>query len=87
MALDEEETTFLDFETRSDFSKSINFVIESIEQIPHRYLHRISVMKSDHPEWQITFSTKSIKRHEIERIDDYRKILKEVWGYEDFRDL
>lgn len=87
MALDEEETTFLDFETRSDFSKSINFVIESIEQIPHRYLHRISVMKSDHPEWQISFSTKSIKRHEIERIDDYRKILKEVWGYEDFRDL
>lgn len=87
IALDAEETTFLDFQISHDFSRSINFIIDSIEQIPHRYLHRISVMQSQYPNWKISFSTQSIKRHDIERIDEYRQILHDVWGYDDFRDL
>lgn len=87
MALDEEETAFLDFEIEQDYSNSVNFVIESLDQIPHRYIHRISVMKELHPDWEVYFSTQSIKRNDIERLDEYRQILKKVWGYDDFRDL
>lgn len=87
ITLDEEELNFLDFEIKKDFSDEVNFIIGSMDQIPNKYIQRISILKSLNPSWKITFSIESIKRQHIERIDDYRSILKDVWGYNDFRDL
>ncbi|WP_243198115.1 DEAD/DEAH box helicase [Weissella diestrammenae] len=85
--LDEEEILFLDFVSENNLNNSVNFIIDSFEQMPHRYTERIQVLKKLHPNLNITFSTPSIKRQSIDKLEDYRKILENVWGYSKFREL
>ncbi|KRN93013.1 helicase-related protein [Pediococcus stilesii] len=87
VALDEEETRFLDFELGHDFLEPVNFVVDSVDHVPHKYLERIAVLKMLNPELVVTFSTQSIKREQIKHLNEYRNILKRVWDYDDFRDL
>lgn len=88
--LSEDEIPFLDMETSIlNGSNQTIFVLSlsgSPESLPNHYLERLNIL-SLQSGVRFIFETHSLKRQVIENRDDYLKILKEVYGYDNFRDI
>ncbi len=67
--------------------KHILFILSgSVEDLPNNYLHRLSILNNISGV-SFYFTTLSIRRKVIDNEGDYKKILKNVYGYEHFRDI
>jgi ATP-dependent DNA helicase RecQ len=85
--LNDDELSFLDYVVTESFDMPVSFMVESLEDLPHNYLQRVSLLIELHPEISFNFVVQSIKRKYIERLPEYEEILQEVWGYPGFRDI
>lgn len=88
--LSDDEIPFLDLivdVTSNKEIKNVLFVLSgSDELLPNNYLSRINILTTL-SEINIYFSTLSIKRKVIENEPEYLKILKEVYGYDNFKEI
>lgn len=89
--LGDDELPFLDLtenllEDQSCLRK-LSFILPySDKELPFHYNNRISIIK-DLCSVQITFTTTSLRRQNISRQADYKKVLHESFGYTDFKEI
>lgn len=88
--LSDDEIPFLDLEEdilNKTVSKNIVLVLSgSAENLPHRYLERLSILVKQ-SKINLFFATLSIKRQIISNEQEYLKILSDVYGYNNFREI
>ncbi|URZ08473.1 DEAD/DEAH box helicase [Clostridium felsineum] len=88
--LSEDEIPFLDLETEilSDNSKhNIVLVLSgSSDSLPNRYLERLNIL-SKLKDINIFFDMLSIRRQIIKNEESYVKILKDVYGYDSYKEI
>lgn len=88
--LSEDEIPFLDLETEilNDNSKhNIVLVLSgSSDSLPNRYLERLNIL-SKLKDINLFFDTLSIRRQVIQNEESYVKILKDVYGYDSYREI
>lgn len=88
--LSEDEIPFLDLESdilNRTSSDNIVFVLPSSQDyLPHKYLERIDIL-SRIREVKFYFTSLSIRRQIIENESSYLKILNDVFGYSEFREI
>ena len=88
--LSEDEIPFLDLESEilnGKANENIIFVLPSSQDfLPHQYLERIGIL-SKIKEIKFYFTSLSIRRQIIEQEPFYLKILKDVFGYNEFREI
>lgn len=88
--LSEDEIPFLDLQ--SDILKGTNrpnivlVFSEAADTLPNRYLERLNII-SQLVEVNLYFTTLSVKRELIENERAYTKILKDVYGYDSYREI
>lgn len=90
LELSDDEIPFLDLELEmlnNTGKTNIAFVLSgSPDKLPNRYLERLNII-SKIIDINFYFTTSSIKRQIIENEEAYREILKDVYGYDVFRDI
>src|SRR5699024_7679229 len=88
--LSEDEIPFLDMTleiTSGKKTKDVLFILSgSSELLPNNYLTRINIL-SELTNIKFYFTTLSIKRKVIKNEDSYVKLLKEVYGYEAYKEI
>lgn len=88
--LSEDEIPFLDLtlDIRSNRQKkNVLFVLSgSSDLLPNNYLNRINIL-SQLTDIKFYFTTLSIKRKVIQNEDAYVKLLKEVYGYDNYKEI
>lgn len=88
--LSEDELPFLDLETEilnDNSKKNIIFILSGPkEDLPNRYLERLSVLLTL-KNFNLFFDTVSIRRLTIRNEKSYLRILKDVYGYDSFKEI
>lgn len=93
LELTDDETVFLDLtyylQEHKLYRRTVQILIMiDVHQLPNRYLQRTKVLQSIYGDSiQFVFTKKTIESSVIPNYDDYRGILTDYWGYDDFRDL
>lgn len=88
--LSEDEIPFLDLETEilnGNSKPNIVLILSgSTDSLPNRYLERLNIL-SQLKDINLFFTTLSIRRQVIENEESYIKILKDVYGYDNYREI
>src|SRR5690606_13829766 len=88
--LSDDELPFLDLIMNTiskDKTKNVLCILSGTDElIPNNYLSRINIL-TNISDIKIFFTTLSIKRKVIENELAYKKILKEIYGYENFKEI
>lgn len=88
--LSDDEIPFLDLQEEminNENNGNIVFVLSgSLNKLPNNYLERINILKKM-SNTNFFFTTLSIKRQFIDNENQYVKVLKDVYGHDDFRDI
>ncbi|HDU8540409.1 TPA: ATP-dependent DNA helicase RecQ [Enterococcus faecalis] len=88
--LSEDELPFLDMEEKileNDRDQNILLVLSgNPESLPNRYLERLNILDKI-SSINIFFATQSIRRQVIENEEAYIKVLKDVYGYDTYRNI
>lgn len=91
--LSDNETTLLDFtlnllDGNIDNKNIAIIVMSNIEELPNRYLERISLLKDlFKTKLNIFFARKKLNICDQDKLKKYESLLKKYWGYDRFRDL
>lgn len=88
--LSEDEIPFLDLQTEilnDDSKHNIVLVLSGpSDSLPNRYLERLNIL-SKLKDIKLFFDTLSIRRQVIQNEESYVKILKDVYGYDSYREI
>ncbi|TWT25302.1 DEAD/DEAH box helicase [Planomicrobium sp. CPCC 101110] len=88
--LSDDELPFLDLIMNTiskDKTKNVLCILSGTDElIPNNYLSRINIL-TNISDFKFFFTTLSIKRKVIENEFAYKKILKEIYGYENFKEI
>lgn len=88
--LSEDEIPFLDLEAmilgKTSKSNIILVLSGSPSNLPNKYLERLNILLRI-TEIKIFFTTLSIKRQVIDNEESYLSILKEIYGYDNYREI
>lgn len=88
-----EEDAFLSL-TKSILNKDLDYsavriiTTDSVDDLPNNYAERLAILNGLIGEaTELYFAPKEMGKKKIERLTDYKNVLKEYWGYDEFRDL
>ncbi|WP_086428548.1 DEAD/DEAH box helicase [Staphylococcus cornubiensis] len=88
--LSEDEIPFLDLEDEilsKNNKKNVVFILSgALDNLPNNYLERINLLEKL-SDVKFYFTTLSIRRNLIDNEKQYKKILKDIYGYDDFREI
>lgn len=88
--LSDDEIPFLDLQDEiinSEKNENIVFILSgSLDKLPNNYLERINIL-SNVTNANFYFTTLSIKKQVIDNKENYERVLKDVYGYNGFRDI
>lgn len=71
----------------SEKNENIVFILSgSLDKLPNNYLERINIL-SNVTNANFYFTTLSIKKQVIDNKENYESVLKDVYGYNGFRDI
>ncbi|PTI85049.1 ATP-dependent DNA helicase RecQ, partial [Mammaliicoccus vitulinus] len=88
--LSDDEIPFLDLQDEiinSEKNENIVFILSgSLDKLPNNYLERINIL-SKVTNAKFYFTTLSIKKQVIDNKENYERMLKDVYGYDGFRDI
>lgn len=88
--LSDDEIPFLDLQDEiinSEKNENIVFILSgSLDKLPNNYLERINIL-SNVTNAKFYFTTLSIKKQVIDNKENYERVLKDVYGYNGFRDI
>ncbi|WP_057828520.1 DEAD/DEAH box helicase [Liquorilactobacillus cacaonum] len=88
--LSDDEIPFLDLESeilnKTSKTNVVLFFSGAADTLPNKYLERLNIISS-FSEVNFYFSILSIRRQIIENEDEYIKILKDIYGYDSYREI
>lgn len=88
--ISEDEIPFLDmtqYLISNESETNVLFIINQNENIIFQNIYNRIYLLSKLTNVSIYFMSESIKRNTIERLEDYKKILKDNYGYENFKNI
>lgn len=88
-----EEDAFLHFtdlilQNNLNYSSVRVMTTDDVKELPNNYSERLAILNGIIGDrTHLYFAPKEMSKRKIERLEEYKQVLKKYWGYDEFRDL